>query len=284
MISHTFSDSSRGTRIQKVLAEAGVASRRHCEVLIQEGRVRVNGQLITNLPAWVDPKLDSIHIDGVLLRQGGRTWASNNPNKTYLMVHKPKGVICSTAEPEGRRLITDLVDRSVPARIYPVGRLDADSTGLVLLTDDGELSNRLTHPRYQVSKQYLVSVKGKLGQEELARLRRGLFLTDRSHSDSGPRRTGMQRVQIMGQKTDRSRFDRTTLTIELREGRNREIRRLLARLGFRTRKLKRTAIGPLKLKGLAPGQWRHLTTLEVRQLKKVAKISDQKIDPSKVAR
>jgi pseudouridine synthase len=166
--------------------------------------------------------------------------------------------------------VIDLVDLPGRTRLFPVGRLDADSTGLMLLTNDGDLANRLTHPRYGVSKQYEVKVRGRLTEHDVRKLRDGLVLADRK-AQQGGKRAAMQRVSILRHETDRTRGDRTTLLVTLTEGQNREIRRLLARLGFKVRKLKRTAIGPVRLKGLALGQWRLLTAGELRALKRAAK-------------
>jgi len=272
-------DATRGLRLQKVLAEAGIASRRDCEQFITDGRVRVNGRIVTELPLWVDPAVDRIEVDEHLLPRkkkaqlgkGGR-----KAGKTYVMVNKPRGVISTNADPLGRKRVVDLVKAPIRARLFPVGRLDGDSTGLILLTDDGELANRLTHPRYEVSKQYQVSVKGRLREADLVKLRKGLLLTHQpastqsSQSSSNIKRASMESVRITSYQTDRSRGDRTTLAITLREGQNREIRRLLAKVGIKVRRLKRVAIGPLKLKGLAVGQWRMLTAPELRALRKAA--------------
>lgn len=271
-----YRDASRGIRLQKVMAEAGVASRRDCEAMIEDGHVRVNGDLVDTLPAWVDPRADVVELDGVRLsgtggtRSGGRSPAKR-VRHTYLMVHKPRGVISTNEDPEGRKRVIDLIDAPINARLFPVGRLDADSTGLILLTDDGELANRLTHPRYEVTKQYQVSVRGKLDESDMQRMRKGLFLADRKVAKpQAAKRASVERVRIVSHEVDRARGDRTTLAITLREGQNREIRRLLARLGYKVRRLKRTAIGPLKLKGIAIGGWRPLTVTEIGMLRKAA--------------
>ncbi|MEX0654556.1 MAG: pseudouridine synthase [Phycisphaeraceae bacterium] len=269
-------DADRGIRLQKAMAEAGVASRRDCEALVEAGRVRVNGQPVRALPAWVDPAHDRIDVDGQELprpRKAGRRTARH----AYVMLHKPRHVISTTDDPEQRDTVLDLVKLPGRARLFPVGRLDADSTGLILLTDDGELANRLTHPRYGVTKQYRVSVRGKLDQTDLARLRKGLVLAPADASKPGSaaraKRASVEKVSILGYERDRTRGDRTTLGITLREGQNREIRRLLARLGYKVRRLKRLAIGPLQLKGLAAGQWRTLDAAEVQALYREAGLS-----------
>ncbi len=276
-------DASRGIRLQKALAEAGVASRRACEQLIEAGRVRVNGQRVTELPAWVDPRQDTIEVDGEAIARPSRK-GRHGTRHTYLMLHKPRSVISTNRDPEGRRRVIDLIpSTALPGRprLFPVGRLDADSTGLILLTDDGELTQRLTHPRYEVAKHYLVSIKGRVSEDDLERLRRGIYLAPPRDAPPGrkppaksrhprARRASVERVRVVRHETDRARGDRTTLAITLREGQNREIRRLLARLGFKVRRLKRVGIGPLRLKGLAVGQWRPLTPTELSQLRKAA--------------
>jgi len=253
---HPLRDASRGIRLHKALAEAGVASRRACEKLVEEGRVSVNGETITTLPAWVDPETDRLEVDGRVVRRKTRA-------RTYLMVHKPKGVICTNDDPQGRRCIFDLVP--VDQRLFCVGRLDHDSTGLVLLTDDGDLAHRLMHPSHGVSKTYRVSIQGVLEAAELEKLRRGVWLADRRKAD-GAVRAAAETVRV--EQKDR---DKTRLMIELREGRNREIRRMLARVGQRVKRLERVALGPLRLKGLARGQWRRLTPGELAALRRAAK-------------
>ena len=281
-------DKSHGIRLQKAMADAGVASRRACETLIQEGRVRVNGQRVDALPAWVDPAADAIEVDGKPLarprkprrtpRDQAASAASKTPplGKTYLMVYKPRGVISTNADPEGRKRVIDLVDAHLAPRLYPVGRLDADSTGLILLTDDGDLTHRLTHPSFGVTKQYRVTVKGKLSEKDLAKLRKGFYLAPTKRGDAAPaspkpaKKAKPESVRVLKTTTDRARGDRTVLSITLTEGQNREIRRILARLGFKVRKLHRTAIGPVTLKGLRPSGWRPLTPTELSRLRRAA--------------
>ncbi len=275
---HNYNDNTRGPRLQKVMAIAGVASRRDCETLIEAGRVTVNGERIVSLPAWVDPLADRVEVDGMPLRR-----PRPGDRHTYIIIHKPKGVISSVDDDLGRGTVVDLVDMP-DKRLYPVGRLDADSTGLMLLTDDGILTQGLTHPSFEVNKRYEVSVKGLLNQEDVTKMKKGLYLapeTDdssyRPNRASGPRQRGQRRasveqVRILGQQTDRTRGDQTKLEITLAEGQNREIRRLLARLGYKVKRLKRIAIGALQLYGLGPGEWRLLSKSEVDKLYKVAGI------------
>ncbi|MEM7680863.1 MAG: pseudouridine synthase [Planctomycetota bacterium] len=279
-------NAERGLRLQKAMAEAGVASRRACEELIEEGRVRVNGNVVRDLPAWVDPREDSIEVDGQEIarprRPRGKRSAKNPTlGKHYVLLHKPRGVLCTNRDPDGRPTAVQLV-AGLPGnpRLFPVGRLDADSTGLLLLTDDGDLAYRLTHPSFEVPKTYRVRVAGEVTERDLARLRQGLYLADRTpgakrHAARRAAATGqgaaakkarVEKAAIIGREVDRARGSRTTLRLTLEEGQNREIRRLLARVGFRVRKLQREAIGPLRLGGLAPGAWRTLESKEVRSL------------------
>jgi len=264
-----FTDAARGIRLQKAMAEAGVASRRDCEAMVAQGRVTVNHKLVAALPAWVDPAADHIEADGrPIQKHTTRSEKSGAHRPVYLAVNKPKRVISTSEDPQGRATVLDLVDVPMKQRLFAVGRLDADSTGLMLLTNDGELANRLTHPRYEVTKQYRVSVKGRLGEDDLTKLRKGLLLAH----DGGAKvkRAAMESVRIVKHETDRLRGDRTLLEITLAEGQNREIRRLLARVGIKVRRLDRVAIGPLRLKGIARGGWRPLTPPEIGKLRKAA--------------
>jgi len=199
--------------------------------------------------------------------------------KTYVMLHKPRHVISTTDDDQGRRTVLDLIDLPMTSarapRLYPVGRLDADSTGLILLTDDGPLTQRLTHPSHDVIKRYRVSIRGKITDDDLERLKKGLYLAHRGTGGKDgrqptTRKAAMTGVRRLRSRTDRSMGDQTELSIELHEGQNREIRRMLARLGFDVRRLKRVAIGPLQLKGLSPGRWRMLSGDEVAALYKAA--------------
>lgn len=271
-------DKSRGERLQKVLAAAGVASRRDCEAMIAEGRVAVNGAVVVDLPAWVDPAVDRITIDDRPIKGQGRGSKGKIAERpTYVMVNKPRRVISTADDPEGRPTVVDLVRGG--QRLFPVGRLDADSTGLILLTNDGELANRLTHPRYEVTKAYRVSLRGRLDAEDIERLRDGLVLTDKrtlgrdgrsTRGKVGVKRAAVESVKVVRRERDSNGEDRTVLMVTLAEGQNREIRRLMARLGLKVRKLHRTAIGPLRLKGVPIGGSRRLTAAEVRTLRRAA--------------
>lgn len=256
---HEFTDDSRGPRLQKVLAEAGVGSRRACEDLIEHGSVRVNGHLVSTLPAWVDPAKDHITVDGKRIK-------THEPH-VYIMLFKPRGFVTTTDDPEGRPHVLNLVEHPSKARLYPVGRLDMDSSGLLLLTNDGEMANRLTHPKHEVHKTYEVVVSGALEENEVRKLESGIFLNEKrvSKGERDGVRTSPSRLKL--KKRDR---DRTLLTMELKEGRNRQIRRMMAKFGHNVKKLRRVQMGPLKLRGLQPGQWRELTAMELSALRRAA--------------
>lgn len=232
---------SRVVRLAKYLAHSGVASRRKAEVIIAAGRVRVAGQVVTD-PAFGVETGDDIRVDGrPVLPESREVW----------MVNKPLDVISTADEPGKRVAVVDLVDSSV--RLYPVGRLDADSTGLILLSNDGELANRLTHPRYGVEKTYRVTVRNPVGDEALVRLGRGVKLED------GP--TAPARIHRLGER----RFD-----ITLREGRNRQVRRMVEAIGNRVTGLERISFGPLRLGRLGIGKARLLNEPEFERLRAAA--------------
>lgn len=252
---HEFVDATRGIRLQKVLAEADVGSRRACEELIEQGEVTVNGQMVATLPAWVDPQHDHIKVQGKRIKPAA--------SHVYVMLFKPRGVVCTNADPQSRRRAIDLVTHPSRTRLYPVGRLDIDSSGLLLLTNDGELANRLTHPRYHLAKLYEITVRGSIDEAALKRLERGLFLHNPKRQQGS--RTARSRLRLI--KRDR---DRTRLLIELREGRNRQVRRMMLEVGYPIQRLRRIQVGPLKLKGLRPGEWRELNSIELASLKRAA--------------
>jgi pseudouridine synthase len=258
---------AEGERLQKVLADAGVASRRDCELAIRAGRVRVNGRRVTTLPCLVVADRDLIEVDGEVIDTRRRS-AVREGGRLYLMLNKPRGVISTARDPGGRPNVVAMVQPAVPAgqRVYPVGRLDADSTGLVLLTNDGELAHRLAHPRHGVAKEYRVSVQGSLSTEALARLSKGLYLADSNEPDRAAKRAHLERVRVLKQVRDRRRGDLALVAVTLREGQNREIRRLFARVGVKVRRLERVGLGPLRLAGLASGRYRHLKADEVAAL------------------
>lgn len=234
-------------RLQKLLAAAGWGSRRSCEDLIRDGRATVNGQVRDELPVFVDPAEDAVRIDGRRMK----------PQRlVYYLLNKPKGVFCTNSDPEGRTRAIDLLGR-VKERVYPVGRLDATSTGLLLLTNDGELAERLMHPRYGIEKTYVVEVQGQLTAAAKAKLQKGVWMSEG--------KTQPAKVKVL-----RSGHRQNLLEITLREGRKREIRRMLAAVGYRVKKLSRVKMGPLRIKGLGVGQSRALTSEEIKQLKRAS--------------
>jgi 23S rRNA pseudouridine2605 synthase len=234
--------------LQKVLAAAGIGSRRQCEELIRAGRIEVDGKVVTELGTRVDPSASKIRVDGE---------AIGSPERVYYAVNKPEGVVSTARDPAGRPRVVDLVpgDR---ARLFPVGRLDLYSEGLILLTNDGELANQLTHPRFGVAKTYRVQVAGEPSAEILDKLRRGVYLAE-----------GMTRVDSVIVKTHHGKS--TILEIVLSEGRNREIRRIMAKVGHKVMKLMRLAVGPVRLGKLGPGEYRRLTRAEVDALRRTTK-------------
>lgn len=234
-------------RLQKVLAQAGVASRRTCEEWIRRGWVEVNGQVVTQLGTKVDPHLDDIRVRG-------RRITAVAP-KIYIALNKPRGVITSTADPHGRPVVTDLLP-PLPGRIFPVGRLDFDTEGLLLLTNDGEMAHRLMHPRYEVKKVYLAWLQGIPHETTLQRLREGIQLED------GP--TAPCHVRLL--RSDRRR--KTALCrIAIHEGRNRQVRRMFAAVGHPVTALRRIQHGPIQLGRLRPGEYRFLSQEEVASIK-----------------
>lgn len=253
-------DATRGERLQRVMADAGVASRRACEDLIRAGGVEVNGSVVIDLPAWVDPQNDRITVEGRPLPKPER--------HLYLLLNKPTRTLTSASDEPGsdRRTVLDLVDHPAKARLFPVGRLDYDTVGLVLLTNDGDLANRLTHPRYGVPKTYRVVVKGHLDETAAREMERGIYLAERKAG----RTVGAVRTAHIELSVTRRDRDKTTLELTLREGRNRQVRRMLAAVGFPVKSLERVGMGPLRLKGVARGAWRELTVHEIRALRKAA--------------
>jgi 23S rRNA pseudouridine2605 synthase len=262
-----------GERLQKVLAEAGLASRRDSELAIRAGRVRVNGRRVESLPCLVDPERDLIELDGEVVDTGRRGGARER-RRLYFMLNKPRGVISTARDPGGRANVVDMVRAAVPPgeRVYPVGRLDADSTGLVLLTNDGELAHRLAHPSQGVPKEYRVAVQGTLSDQALAQLGRGMFLADTASPQGGARRARLSGLRVLKRLKDRRRGDLSLVSVTLREGQNREIRRLFARVGAKVRTLERVAIGNLRLGKLPPGRFRALSGEEILALRRAVRL------------
>ena len=229
-------------RLQKILSQAGIASRRASEQLMLDGRVTVNGQVIRELGSKADAGNDDIRVDGRRIRIAER--------RVYVLLNKPRGYVSTRSDPQHRPTVIDLLP-DVREYVYPVGRLDFDSEGLLLLTNDGELAARLTHPRHAVPRVYEVRVLGAPDNHDVDRLRRGLVIDGE--------RTQPAEVSVLGPGR---------LRITVREGRNRQVRRMCDAIGHPVDQLKRVAIGPLRDARLKPGQWRPLTEHEVAQLKK----------------
>ena len=245
------------TRIQKALAEAGIASRRAIEEMIGEGLVTVNGKLVVELPCFVDPKTDKVVVDGEPVK-----FAPKATTRRYFLLNKPAGVVCTSHDPEGRRRAIDCIP-PMADRVYCVGRLDADSTGLILLTNDGDLTQHLTHPKFGVVKTYRVHIKGRLTAEQIHNFKQGMWLDGR--------KTGGAMIRII-----RKHATGSLVEIRLTEGRNREIRRILARLGQKVRRLHRSAIGTITDHGLGVGSCRELSAGEVSKLRATGGFSSEK--------
>ena len=236
------SNDHTGERLQKVLAQAGFGSRRVCEDLIADGRVAVNGEQAI-LGRRVETETDRVEVDGVII--GVR------PGLVYYLLNKPKGVVTTASDPQGRPTVVELVP-SEP-RVFPVGRLDADTEGLLLLTNDGDLTHRLTHPSFGVEKEYIAEVEGKPTRHSLRRLREGVELDD---GITAPAKASL--------------VEPTVLRLTIHEGRNRQIRRMCDAIGHPVVRLVRTRIGPLRDTALRPGTWRALVQDEVRALERAA--------------
>lgn len=235
-----------GVRLQKLLAQSGVASRRAVDDLIRQGRVSVNGVKAV-LGQRADPALDRIEIDGRLIHA--------DQDKKYLIMNKPLGIVTSARDPEGRKTVMDLVGEE--ARVFPVGRLDMATEGLLVLTNDGELSHRMTHPSFEIAKTYVAEVKGSVGKGSLRRLTEGVGI-DRGR----PARAGAARVLDSVKGAD----PRSVVELTVHEGRKHVVRKMLQELGHPVLRLTRTGLGPLKLGRLAPGSYRNLSREEVEAL------------------
>lgn len=236
-------------RLQKVMAQSGVASRRKSEQLILEGKVKVNGKKVTELGTKVSKK-DTIEVNGVPVLQ---------EEHVYFMLYKPRGYISAVTDDKGRETVVDLL-LGVTERIFPVGRLDYDTSGLILLTNDGEFTNQLNHPRHEVDKVYVAKVKGVPTNAMLSPLKKGVKIDGRM--------TAPARYEILS--TDR-KADTAIVSLTIHEGRNHQVKKMLKEVGFPVMKLKREQYGNLTLKGLKPGQYRSLSQKEVRQLLDLSK-------------
>lgn len=235
-------------RLQKVLAHAGVASRRKAEEMITQGKVKVNGKVVTEQGLKVSDN-DVVEVEGVKLEK---------EQKVYYLLYKPRGVISAVSDDKGRKTVTDLLPH-VKERLYPVGRLDYETSGVLLLTNDGDFSYALTHPKYKVDKTYVARVKGVPLKEQLRPLERGIVLEDG--------KTAPARVKLLSSER---KADKSIIEITIHEGKNRQVRRMFDAIGFPVQKLKREQFGFLTLHGLNAGEWRELTTHEVKQMRVLA--------------
>lgn len=232
------------TRLQKYLAACGVASRRNSEKIILDGRVRVNGITVTEMGTQVDEEKDIVEVDGVRVRP--------EEEKHYIAYYKPVGEVTTVSDPEGRATVMDKF-RDYPVRLFPVGRLDYDSEGLLLLTNDGDLMNHLLHPSHEVSKVYLAKVSNQVTEAELAHLRAGVIIEGKMTSPAN--------VRLVRKETFCS-----VVLVSIHEGRNRQVRKMFEVIGHQVVSLKRVEFGPIKLNDLPMGKWRKLTTMEVEKL------------------
>jgi 23S rRNA pseudouridine2605 synthase len=243
-------------RLQKVLSQAGVASRRLSEELITQGRVQVNGETVTALGTKADPDVDEIKVDGRRIQTQKR--------KRYILLHKPRGYITSRSDPEGRPTVLDLL-RGVREYIYPVGRLDYDSEGLLILTNDGELATRLTHPRHEVDKVYEARVRGVPDAHTLERLAKGVTIDGR--------RTAPAKIRVIDSPNKRpaeKEKEQTRIELAIHEGRQRQVRKMFDAVGHPVVRLKRVRIGPIEDPDIPMGHWRELTPQEVAKLQRTA--------------
>ncbi len=241
-------------RLQKIISQAGVASRRKAEELILEGRVRVNGQVVTELGTKADLAVDHIKVDSKLIHAP--------KNLLYIAMNKPHSVVTTLSDPQERKTVTEYL-RGVKERVYPIGRLDYHSEGLLLFTNDGEFANRIMSKRYNIIKTYVVKANGMLNEKQLEEFRRGVPLFGQ--------KTKPAQIKVL------SRSDNPWYEIQLTEGRQNQIRIMFKHFGLLVEKLKRVKVGFLELKTLAPGKIRHLTPAEVGKFKHILKM-DQRVD------
>jgi pseudouridine synthase len=238
-------------RLNRYLAKAGVASRRACDEIISSGRVKVNGLAVSTLGTDIDPERDSVEVDGRPV--------SIPPEHTYLMLNKPPGYVVTMKDPQGRRVVSELIV-GIDARIFPVGRLDVDTEGLLIMTDDGDLAHRILHPSFELTKVYEVVARGVLSIEQKETLEGGVIIDGR--------RTAPARVRIVS-----SRLNTTVAVVSIHEGRKRQLRRMFEAVGHPVRRLRRVRVGPIELGGLPLGKWRHLEGREVDSLMKAVSLS-----------
>ncbi len=228
-------------RLQRILAAAGVDSRRKCETLILDGAVTVNGKVIDTLPAFADPDKDDIRVHSNRI---------GYPQKRYFLLNKPKNVICTNVDPQGRKRAIELIDCT--ERIFCVGRLDAETTGAILLTNDSELTNRLTHPRYKVPKTYEVKLRGRIDSPDIEKLKKGVWLAEG--------KTARSSIKVI-----RRTHVETILQVVISQGLNRQVRRIFARIGYKVKSLKRLKIGDLSIKGIPIGSYREITEKQIKR-------------------
>ena len=231
-------------RLQKYLADAGVASRRAAEKLIAEGRVSVNGETVREMGVQIDENYDIIEFDGEVVR--------NNVKKEYIMLNKPVGFITTVSDDKDRPTVMELVS-DINARIYPVGRLDYDTEGLLLLTNDGDLTYRITHPKHDIAKTYVAEVTGDISMDTIVQLRRGVVIDGV--------KTSPAEVEVIGA----TQYG-TKVEITIHEGRNRQVRKMFESVGVKVKELKRFSIGKVEIGNLPLGRWRHLTSHEINYL------------------
>jgi len=251
-------------RIQKMLANHGIESRRHVEQMVLAGRVSVNGKIPSQMPVMVDPERDTIELDNEVVYRPDKRAKSDETaavvtDRVYVLMNKPPGVYCTNVSQGEQTRAIDLLPPEFAQRVYPVGRLDADSRGLLLLTNDGELTNLLTHPRFGVTKIYRAVIDGSPEAETLERLQQGVWLGDRRKGDGF--KTARSRIKVVTRNRDMS-----ILEITINEGRNRQVRRMFATLGHKVRHLTRIKMGPLELGSLKAGDSRPLRAAEVKAL------------------
>ena len=258
-------------RIQKLLANAGVASRRSVEEMVRQGRVVVNGKVQKELPILIDPGKDKVVVDDEPVKFKVNRATGRATERVYFLLNKPRGVYSTNVAQGAQVRAIDLLPPNIGGRVYPVGRLDAESRGLLLLTNDGDLTNGLTHPKFGVSKTYRATVDGLVDPAALEQLQGGIWLADPQGRGF---KTGRTRLRVVRRGRDKS-----VLEITLREGRNRQVRRMLAKVGHKVRDLMRVQMGPLTLEGLKPGQFRPLTTREVKALRKLVQPIEAEAEP-----
>lgn len=232
-------------RLQKFMAKCGIASRRKSEEIILQGKVKVNGNIVKELGVKIDPDKDTIEIEGNILKL--------EENKVYILLNKPVGYITTMSDEFNRKKVIDLLI-DIKERVYPVGRLDYDTSGLLLLTNDGDLAYKLTHPKYEVEKKYIAKVKGIPTEKELSQFRNGLQIEDYV--------TSKAKIKIIDREKDNS-----TLEVVIHEGKNRQVRKMCSKIGHQVVELKRVEMGDIKLGDIKEGKWRHLNPKEIGYLK-----------------